>query len=67
MQETAIEQSVTAGEEDFNTLIDQDIAYTDKTGSIEKFFVSPKENGKRTGLSLHQRPPCRDVLAKLSL
>ncbi|MGN1356841.1 MAG: hypothetical protein ACI4VX_04045 [Succinivibrionaceae bacterium] len=67
MQETAMEQAVTAGEEDFNTLIDQDIAYTDKTGSIEKFFVSPKENGKQTGPSLHQRSPCRDVLAKLSL
>ena len=52
MQEIAIEQAVTVGEEDFKTLIDQDIAYIDKTGSIEKFFVSPKENGKRTGSSL---------------
>ena len=52
MQETAIEQAVTAGEEDFNTLIVHDVAYIDKTGSIEKFFVSPKENGKRTGSSL---------------
>ena len=49
MQEIAIEQAVTVGEEDFKTLIDQDVAYIDKTGSIEKFFVSPKENGKRTG------------------
>ena len=52
MQEIAIEQAVTVGEEDFKTLIDHDFAYIDKTGSIEKFFVSPKENGKRTGSSL---------------
>ncbi|MGN1356265.1 MAG: hypothetical protein ACI4VX_01090 [Succinivibrionaceae bacterium] len=54
MQETAMEQAVTVGEEDFKTLTDLDFAYIDKTGSIEKFFVSPKENGKRTGSSLTQ-------------
>ncbi|MGN1356936.1 MAG: hypothetical protein ACI4VX_04540 [Succinivibrionaceae bacterium] len=36
MQETAIEQAVTAGEEDFKTLIDHDVAYIDK--SIENGF-----------------------------
>ncbi len=43
MQETAIEQAVTAGEEDFNTLIVHDVAYIDKTGSIKNSSYLPKK------------------------